>query len=76
MFKLKMFVMPSGERIRNTVKECKGDVFLVLPDKTFCNLKKDHATVNTLSLFPNKYTTYNLVYENEEDSEQLFSLLY
>lgn len=76
MFKLKMFVMPNGEKIRNTVKECKGDVFLVLPDKTFCNLKKDQATVNTLSLFPNKHTAYNLVYENEEDSEQLFNLLF
>ena len=54
----------------------KGDVFLVLPDKTFYNLKKDHATVNTLLLFPTGHTTYDLVYENEDDSEQLFNLLY
>ena len=76
MFKLKMFVMPNGERIRNTVKECKGDVFLVMPDKTVCNLKKDQATVHTSSLFPNSHDTYNLMYDNEEDSEHLFSLLY
>ncbi|MBR4759833.1 MAG: hypothetical protein IK078_06775 [Lachnospiraceae bacterium] len=76
MSSLKLYELPTIERMRQALSECKGNVFVKLPDERDYLLNKDGVLVSILSMFENQKVSMKLEYDNPSDAASLIGMLF
>ncbi|MBO4650853.1 MAG: hypothetical protein J5653_06645 [Clostridiales bacterium] len=72
---IKLYYLPDGTKLEKAIQNCKGDVFLELPDKTRCNLKQDHGLTAFISSIKPQHVNMNLEYTESDDIPILIAAL-
>ena len=47
---IRIMLISNMEKFIEKIRECRGDVFLNLPDGTECNLKTDHTALQMIRM--------------------------
>ena len=76
MSSLKLIELPAIERMKQALSECKGNVFVKLPDDKTYMLNNDGLIVNILSLFEKQKVDLDLMYDDPSDAEALIGMLF
>lgn len=72
---IRILYLPDGTRFKNAINNCKGDVFLEMPDNTYCNLKKDCSLVTFISSMSPQQVDWQLDYPDPDDTPVLFGAI-
>ncbi|MGN0395421.1 MAG: hypothetical protein ACI4EF_08665 [Coprococcus sp.] len=72
---IRILYLPDGTRFKDAINNCKGDVFLEMPDNTLCNLKKELSLMTFISSMKPQHIDLQLEYANPNDTSVLFSAL-
>lgn len=72
---IKLLYLPDGTRFKDAISNCKGDVYLEMPDKALCNLKHDRSLVAFIASMKPQPVDFQLEYTNPGDTPVLFGAI-